>query len=65
MIDMIGQYSNEDFLQMYRDCKNFKGCDIGLGTAWMQYGRQTYNYYRQESDRSWTNCDCKTKLIFL
>ena len=58
---MIGQYSNEEFLQMYRNCKNEKACDIGIGWAYMKYGNTTYNYYNQHSDGSWTNYDCKTK----
>ena len=62
---MIGQYSNEDFLEMYKTCTNFKGCDISTGTAWMQYGKQTYNYYKQHSDGSWTNFECRTKLYII
>lgn len=59
---MIGQYSNEEFMQMYQECKNVKEWDVSTGTAWMKYGTQTYNYYRQHSDSSWTNFDCRTRF---
>lgn len=57
---MQGQYSNDEFVQMYAASNNAKGCNIGNGTAWIRYGKSTINYYTQHSDGSWTNYDCKT-----
>lgn len=56
---MIGQYSNDEFLQMYKSSQNFKTM-ISPDTAVIRYGKNTYNYYTQHEDYSWSNYDCIT-----
>jgi hypothetical protein len=56
---MIGQYSEAEFFAKY-DAARSKGIDLTEGTAWIHHGH-TYNYYRRESDGSWTNYNCSTK----
>lgn len=55
---MIGQYSDEEFREMYnKSCFN---SGYSKGNAVVRYGKYTYNYYIQHSDKSWTNYNCRT-----
>lgn len=55
---MIGQYSDLEFRELLKDHSH--DVDYLTMTAWISYGKYTTNYYRQESDGSWTNYHCKT-----
>jgi hypothetical protein len=55
---MQGQYSNEDMLNMTNIISPIAALKRGKITR--RCGN-TYNYYCQHSDGSWTNYNCKTK----
>ena len=54
---MKGQLTDEQFKSEYPHAN----ISYSEGTAITKYGRNTINYWRQHSDGSWINCDCKTK----
>jgi len=56
---MIGQYTEQEFYRMY-DSAIFKKINLSSGLAWIQKGKTT-NYYRKEEDGSWTNYNCMTE----
>lgn len=53
---MKGQISDEEFKSLYPAAM----ITNASRTAITYYGKMTINYWRQESDYSWTNYDCKT-----
>ncbi len=55
---MEGQYTDKEMKDMsiISTVKEYQN-----GYCIAKYGKHTFNYYRQESDGSWTNYDCKTK----
>lgn len=55
---MIGQYSDLEFRELLKGHSH--NVDYLTMTAWISYGKYTTNYYRQESDGSWTNYHCKS-----
>lgn len=57
---MIGQISDAEMKRqiMHGSQNSTKGYIQGRICLKRGY---TYNYYRRESDNSWTNYDCKTK----
>ena len=58
---MIGMYTHKEMI-------NMKGIITSVGKMSLGYicrhVGDTYNYYRQESDGSWTNYNCQTKYTF-
>ena len=56
---MIGQLSDDEFRNKYPNAAKDDG------TAVTRYGKETFNYWQQHNDGSWTNYDCKTKQIFV
>jgi hypothetical protein len=57
---MIGQYSNDEFEQMLSKAFMCHSRNYETKIASIRVGN-TYNYYKQHDDGSWTNYDCKTK----
>ena len=55
---MQGQYTHEEMMNMGNIISSVKQAHNGRITR--NVGN-TYNYYMQHSDGSWTNYDCKTK----
>lgn len=58
---MIGQYTDEEFIEMLKKAGSLRS-NVNYITklAYIQFGKYTVNYYRQELDGSWTNYICKT-----
>jgi hypothetical protein len=56
---MIGQFTEAEFFEKY-DRAQYKGGKLSDGLVWLRFGA-TINYYRRESDGSWTNYDCRTR----
>ena len=54
---MIGQYTNEELTAMRGIISSVN--QLNAGYIVRKIG-STVNYYRRESDGSWTNVDCKT-----
>jgi hypothetical protein len=62
---MIGQLSNKEFIDLYSiAAEGRKGFNPVTRKAWIKYGKETFNYYHQHDDNSWTCYDCKTIQIF-
>ena len=55
---MTGQYTEAEFFSKY-DKAQWKSITLSEGTAVIQQ-RNTLNYYKRESDGSWTNYECRT-----
>ena len=55
---MIGQYTLEEVLEMKGTFSSLKRM-VKHGII-VRLHRLTRNFYREESDGSWTNYDCKT-----
>ena len=62
MANIVGQYTDAEFQQMYQQRKNSVVKNtIAKDKCVLKSGNHTYNYYMQHQDGSWTNYDCKTK----
>ena len=55
---MIGQYTHKEMVSMKGIVSSVYQLEQGLI---VRKRGHTYNYYRKESDGSWTNYDCRTK----
>jgi len=54
---MIGQYTNDEMMAMDRIISSVRILTRGFIIRKVS---KTVNFYRRESDGSWTNYDCKT-----
>ena len=60
--NMIGQYTEQEFFEMF-DRQGFgKSINLTNGLAYITKGKTT-NYYKREADGSWTNYNCTSRYF--